>query len=301
MELIILGCGSATPTLWRKPSAQILSFEDAYYLIDCAEGTQVRLLENKIKPKYLKAIFISHLHGDHYLGLMGLLWTLELSGRTQPLQIIAPNGLRGLIVKHLKLANSELRFRIEFVDIPPGDKGTVYSDDRVVVDFFPLEHGIPCSGMKFTEVILRRSIDPAAIKKFSLTNQQIKAAIGSKAVFNKGGNQIDREQIFLPNRTPKSYCYCTDTLPLDSTIEQVAGCDLLYHEATYERQFSDKAIKHKHSTSIEAAEIAKAAKVKHLVIGHFSSRYKQVDVLLSEACSVFPNTIAAEDCLRIKI
>lgn len=301
MELIILGCGSATPTLWRNPSAQVLSFDDAHYLIDCAEGTQVRLLENKIKPKYLRAIFISHLHGDHYLGLMGLLWTLELSGRTQPLQIVAPVGLKSLIDKHLQLANSQLQFELEFTEIGSDHAGQVYVDNRVEVDFFPLEHGIPCSGMKFTEVISRRSVDPKAIERYQLSNDQIKAAINNRPIRSVKGIELDREEIFLPIRSPRSYCYCTDTVPLESTIAHVAECDLLYHEATYEHQFAEKAVKYKHTTTVQAAEIAKAAEVGKLVIGHFSSRYREVENLESEAKAVFPDSVAAEDGLRIKI
>lgn len=301
MELIILGCGSAVPTLWRNPSAQILSFEDAHYLIDCAEGTQVRFLENKIKPKYLRAVFISHLHGDHYLGLMGLLWTLELSGRTKRLKIVCPKGLKTLIDIHLELANSQLQYEVDFMEVDPGKTGKVYSDDRLEVEFFPLEHGVACAGMKFTEIISRRNVNPEAIERLNLSNDQIKMIIHNEEVLGYDGQAIDREHIFLPEREPRTYCYCTDTVSLDSTVDHVSGCDLLYHEATYEHEFLEKAVRHKHSTTIQAAEIANRANVKRLVVGHFSSRYREVDYLLAEVKSVFADSIAAEDGLRINI
>lgn len=301
MELLILGCGSAIPTAERNPSAQLLSFPDASYLIDCAEGTQIRMIQEKVKTKFLKAIFISHLHGDHYLGLMGLLWSLDLAGRTKPLTLVSPKGLSEIIDVQLRVANSSFTFQLNHVELEPETSDSVYLDENLSVRAFPLKHGVPCFGYRFNEHPKRRKFRKDAIDRYRLTPEQIRKALNGEQILNHKGDEIDSDELFHPQAELRSYTYCTDTLPADIALEEINETSLLYHEATYDSSKQDLAKKRFHSTAHEAARVANAAKVGKLVIGHYSSRYKQVDLLLSEAKSVFQNTISAFDGLRIPI
>lgn len=301
MELLILGCGSAIPISERNPSAQLLSFPDASYLIDCAEGTQIRIIQEKVKTKFLKAIFISHLHGDHYLGLMGLLWSLDLAGRTKPLTLVSPKGLSGIMEMQLRIANSEFSFPLKHVELEPDSSDSVYFDENLSVRAFPLKHGVPCFGYRFNEHLKRRKFRKDAIDRYRLTPEQCRKALNGEQLLDRNGDEIEKDELFHPQDKLRSYSYCTDTLPADFALEEINDSSLLYHEATYDSSKQYLAIKRFHSTAQEAAQVAKAAKVRKLVIGHYSSRYKKVDLLLKEAKNEFQNTICAHDGLRISI
>lgn len=301
MELLILGCGSAIPKIARNPSAQLLMFPNAHYLIDCAEGTQLRLLEEKIRPKYLKAIFISHLHGDHYLGLMGLLWSLDLAGRSAPLNLISPKGLSEIMSVQLKQAKSSFGYQLHHVELDEGSVDMVYQDQFILAKCFPLNHGVPCFGYRFEQQPARRKFRKDVVNDLKLNPKQIQAALANEAVFDTSGSLVDPARLFLPQATPLSYTYCTDTLAADFALHWLKGSTVLYHEATYTHDLVEKARLRFHTTALQAARVSKEAKVGQLIIGHYSSRYDNPKQLLDEAQTVFPNTVAAEDGLRIQI
>ncbi len=301
MEILILGCGSAVPTAQRNPSSQLLSFQNASYLIDCAEGTQIRLIQEKVKTKFLKAIFISHLHGDHYLGLMGLLWSLDLSGRTKPLTLVSPKGLSEIIRIHLRLANSTIGFQVNHIELESEISEIVYRDDHVTVRAFPLRHGVPCFGYRFNEIPSRQNFRKEAIALYELSQEKILSALQGNEILDKNGKVIPEDQLFHPMAKVRSYSYCTDTLPANFALTEIQNSSLLYHEATYDDSRNDLAKKRFHSTAKEAAKLAKSANVDALVIGHYSSRYRNVDLLRNEAKEEFSNTICAHDGLRIRI
>ena len=301
MELLVLGCGSAIPKVGRNPTAQLLMFPNAHYLIDCAEGTQLRLLEEKIRPKFLKAIFISHLHGDHYLGLMGLLWSLDLGGRRAPLTLISPTGLSEILKVQLDQANSNFSFEINHNEIEAETTTRIYEDQHLDVRCFPLKHGVPCFGYRFEEKLGRRRFRKDVVTDFNLSPEQIHSALANKPVYDNAGKLVDSELLFMPESEPSSYSYCTDTLAADFVVDDLRDSTVLYHEATYTHDLVDKAESRFHSTAKQAAQVAKTANVGQLVIGHYSSRYDNPAPLLEEAKEVFPNSVAAEDGLRVPI
>ena len=301
MELLILGSGSAVPKIGRNPSGQLLMFPNAHYLIDCAEGTQMRLLEERIRPKYLKAIFISHLHGDHYLGLMGLLWSLDLGGRTAPLTLVSPKGLSAILKMHLKHANSRLNYELDHVEVEVNQKGMIFKDKHISVTCFPLKHGVPCNGFRFNERPLRRRFRKDVVSELQLDPDQIRAALAHRPVYDSAGDLVPLESLFLPEVEPRSYTYCTDTLVAKFALEEVMGSTVLYHEATYDHSLLEKAESRFHTTAKQAAELAKESNVHQLIIGHYSSRYDDPELLRDEARQIFPHTVAAEDGLRIVI
>ncbi|MFT4525308.1 MAG: ribonuclease Z [Granulosicoccus sp.] len=301
MEVIILGCGSAIPTAERNPSGQLLAFPDASYLIDCAEGTQIRIIQEKARTKFLKAIFISHLHGDHYLGLMGLLWSLDLAGRTKPLTLVSPKGLSEIMEVQLRHANSSLSFPLIHLELEPETSESVFLDENISVRAFPLKHGVPCFGFRFNEHPKRRKFRKDAIDRYRLSPEQIRKALNGEQLLKRNGDVIENNDLFHPEAKLRSYSYCTDTLPADFALKEINESSLLYHEATYDSSKQEIAKKRFHSTAQEAAQVAKAAKVGQLVIGHYSSRYKKVDLLLKEAKTEFENTICAHDGLIIPI
>ena len=301
MEVMILGCGSAIPTAERNPSGQLLVFPDASYLIDCAEGTQIRMIQEKVRTKFLKAIFISHLHGDHYLGLMGLLWSLDLAGRTKPLTLVSPKGLSDIMKLQLQTANSSFRFHLKHVELEPESNDSVYFDENLSVRAFPLKHGVTCFGYRFNEHSKRRKFRKDAIDRYRLSTEQIRKALNGEQLLAPNGDVIETDELFYPQAKLRSYSYCTDTLPADFALKEINESSLLYHEATYESSKQELAKKRFHSTAQEAAQVAKSAKVGALVIGHYSSRYKTLDLLLKEAKNEFQNTICAYDGLRIPI
>lgn len=301
MQLTVLGTGSATPTLWRNPTAQVLDVAHEYYLIDCAEGTQTELLKNKIRPGRLKYIFISHLHGDHYFGLIGLLTSLSLGKRTDDLFLIGPPGLMEVLTLQLKLSDTRLSFQIHFTEVRTGESYQVFENQYLTVYTIPLIHRIHCSGYLFREKTTLRKIIRATLPE-DLSIADLKALKqGQNLVDDTGGIRYKNEDLTTEAIHGKSYAFCSDTIYNENIISLIEGVDLLYHEATFEHSMLEWANKTFHTTALQAATIAQKANVKALMIGHFSSRYKTTDHLLAEAQTVFENTILAKDGLVIDI
>jgi len=300
MQLTILGSGSALPVPGRNPTSHLLRVENANYLIDCGEGTQFQIRKFGLSTARIKAIFISHLHGDHYLGLMGLLWSMELLGRRKPVVIIAPKGLDKLIRTHLDLANATTSFNIEIRSIDVYGNPLIYEDANIIVKAFAQNHRIPCFGFSFTEPPKERNLVKGKIEGLGLPVNKIRALKLGEDVADENGQIIRSKDVSSNPKPSKRYVYCTDTTPL-ALPKFAQHADLLYHEATYDKSLTEKAIARFHSTAEQAAEIAVNAKAKKLIIGHFSSRYSDSQLLLTEAQEVFSNTLAAKDGLVVEI
>lgn len=264
-KLTILGCGSALPTYQQSPSGQILSLCDRDFLIDCGEGVQLTMRQMGLHTNRLYSIFISHLHGDHCFGLIGLISTLSMLHRTQPMHIYAHRDLEKLLRPMLDYHCEELSFEVVFHPINPRKQEVIYEDRMVEVQTIPLKHKVPCCGFLFTEV-RRRPVE----------------------------NPADGEDVFERVRT-KRYAYCTDTMYNEKIVPQIEGVDLLFHDSTFTEEWADRCRSTKHSTARQAASIAKLAHAGQLLVGHFSSRTDDHEQFLNEAQEVFPNAILARE------
>jgi len=290
-SVTILGSNSAIPTLHRKPTSQLLNLNERLYLIDCGEGTQVELRRNHVKFLRIKAIFISHMHGDHYFGLIGLLNSMHLLGRTKPLVIVAPEELKRIIHIQLLAANTRLSFEWEFRPLTPNSHTVVFEDSALRVQNFPVKHRIPCHGYLFKEQEREPHMKKEMIAKYSIPAVDIvKIKKGGGFALNDG-TYIPHEKLTTPNDPPRSYAFCTDTLPLPEELPKYTkGANLMYHEATFLNDQEDRAKKTYHSTAVQAAKVAKACAVDQLILGHFSTRYTTLDTFLTEAKPHFENT-----------
>ncbi|MCB0760469.1 MAG: ribonuclease Z [Flavobacteriales bacterium] len=300
-ELTILGCGAATPTLKRNPTSQLVNVHDKYYLIDCGEGTQVQLRKHKFRFQRISHIFISHLHGDHYLGLLGLLSSMHLLGRATPLHIYGPADLKEIIHVNLKFSQTYLCFEWIFHPLNMLEGELIMETDKLWVRSFPMNHRIDCCGYVFEEKPKRRRILKEAIESRNLNIAEIVQLKDGKNVARESGEVLDIEECTLPPYPSRKYVYCSDTAPFDGQIDIAKNADLLYHESTFANQHEQRAKETFHSTAAQAATVASEAHVKHLLLGHFSSRYTDLSVLEEEAKEIFPNTQLAHDGLSIEI
>lgn len=295
-DVHILGCGSALPTLRHWPSSQLLNIREKLYMIDCGEGTQVQFRRSRQKFARLSHIFISHLHGDHIFGLIGLLSTLSLAGRTLPMHIYAHAELERLMRPQLDFFCKGIAYEVVFHSLPTdGTSHLIFEDRSVAVYTIPLHHRVPSCGFLFKEKaplphIRRDMIDYLEIPYYAINS------IKQGADWTKeDGTVVKNEDLVFPAEKGRSYAYCSDTCYQPQNIPLLKGVDLLYHEATFGQDNLARAIETLHSTALQAAQLAKAAEVKRLIIGHFSSRYDDENVLLEEAKSVFENTALAEE------
>ena len=301
-ELTILGSGSATPTLRRNPSAQVLNVSDKLYLIDCGEGTQIALRKNKIKFQRIEHIFISHLHGDHYLGLQGLLWTFGLLGREKELHIYSPPGLEEISKLQYKLSRSKALFPLHFHSISIDKPTLLVENSQLSISAFPLKHRVPTLGFLFKEKEKLRHINGRLVKELNIPHfafNQLKK--GLDYINPESGEVYSFEKLTLPADPSYSYAYCSDTDYMPELADIVKNVDLLYHETTFMQKDVELARKTEHSTCFEAASLAKEANVKKLLMGHYSSRYDDVELMLAECKKVFENTILTDDGDIIKL
>ena len=290
MKVTILGSSGALPAYGRFPSSQYINIQQHHYLIDCGEGTQMQLKKFSIPFHKIEAIFISHLHGDHYLGLMGLLFSMHLLKRTEELHLYGQPGLDEIILLQLKYSKSVLNFKIVFHTIVKGESEILYENDSLTIQSIPLTHKIATSGFLFREKPKPRKINKDTLPP-DIKLQHIALLKQSKDVFNEDGSLLYKNEEYTLNPSPSySYAYCSDTAFDDNLVQYLNGVDLLYHEATFMTEHSDKAKDTLHSTAFQAARIARKSGVKKLIIGHFSARYKDLNPLLAEACSEFEQT-----------
>ncbi|MBC7867347.1 MAG: ribonuclease Z [Gloeobacteraceae cyanobacterium ES-bin-316] len=297
--LTILGNNSAIPAFGRYPTAQVLQSQDETYLIDCGEGTQLQLTNYKIKRSKINHVFISHMHGDHYFGLIGLISSMGLMGRTTDLFIYAPAPLKDIIELQLNAAHNKLPFKIFYHAL--GNECIVYNGKRISVESFKVNHRIDCWGFIFREKKNPRSIDPERVRAYEIPASFYEALQHGEDYTTKKGTIIPNEEVTTAASPSKSYAYCADTLYDESIAEKVKAVNLLYHEATYLQDLHERAKERFHSTTVQAGAIAKKAGVQKLIIGHFSSKYENLDDFLTETVAVFPNTELALQGLCFKI
>lgn len=289
-QLTILGSSGALPAYGRFPSSQYLNIHKHHILIDCGEGIQTQLKRYSIPTQKIDKIFISHLHGDHYLGLMGLLFSMHLNRRTNDLHIYSQPGLDQIIILQLKYSKSALHYKLIFHAIPEGGSTCLYEDATLTVHTIPLKHKVPCTGFLFREKEKPRRIDKTTLPK-NIKLAHIAQLKKGKDVFDENNNLFYKNTDYtLPPRPSYSFAYCSDTAYDEKIADQIQGVDLLYHEATFMQEHEDKATMTLHSTTLQAAKIATLAEVKCLLIGHYSARYKELDALQTEAATVFKNT-----------
>jgi ribonuclease Z len=299
LALTILGNNSAIPAFDRNPTAQILQTFDTSYLIDCGEGTQMQMAKYKIRRSRITHVFISHLHGDHYFGLIGLLNSLSLLGRTQDLHIHAPAPLKDIIYAQLNVVHGHLSFKLFFHDLT--EEGLIVDDKRITVHCFSVQHKIECWGFLFREKKNPRKINSERTKAYEIPSSFYERLQNGEDYTNKKGTIIPNEEVTLPGILAKSYAYCADTKYDETIVEKIKGVDLLYHETTYLKNLEKIADERFHSTTIQAAAIAKKSEAKRLLIGHFSSKYETLEEFHAEASAVFENTELAIQgvCYRI--
>ncbi len=289
-ELTILGSSSATPTFNRHPTAQVLNIRERFFLIDCGEGTQSQLVRYKLRYNRIGHIFISHLHGDHYLGLMGLLSTMQLQGRTTELHLFAQQELMDIIELQLRLSQTILRYNLIFHPVKNYSGNVIHEDDDVIVSTMVLNHRIPCTGFLFREKPKPRKLLINKMKQYNIPFQYFTGIKNGEDFEDDFGNIIYNKELTMSSGKPRSYAFCSDTLYMEQLVDEVKDVDLLYHESTFMHDLLDRAKATFHSTSIEAANIALKASVGQLIIGHFSARYKDLIPMLREARTVFENT-----------
>ncbi len=300
-EINILGCGSALPTTRHYSSSQVVNIREKLFMIDCGEGTQLQLRRSKLKFTRLNHIFISHLHGDHCFGLIGLISTFGLLGRTAALHIYAPKELESLMKPQLDFFCKGITYDVVFHSINPALAEVIYEDRSVIVTTIPLQHRIPTCGFLFQEKktpnhIIRDMIDFYQIPVFELN--RIK---NGEDYITPEGTIVSNTRLTTPSAAPRSYAYCSDTLCLKSIVPQIKNVNLLFHEATFSQSEIARAKETFHSTATQAAEIALEANAKQLVIGHFSARYEDEEILLKEAKAIYANTLLATENLRITL
>lgn len=300
-EVHILGCGSALPTTRHQATSQVLNIREKLFMIDCGEGTQVQLRRSRLRFSRLNHIFISHLHGDHCFGLIGLISTYAMLERTAQLHIHAHADLQKLLAPQLDYFCKGMTFEVVFHPFNPGEQTVIYEDRSVSVETIPLRHRLPTCGFLFREKPTSRHIRREMIDFYQIPLYMINRIKSGEDYLLDDGTCIPCDRLTLPADPPRSYAYCSDTAYLPRIVDQVRGVDLLFHEATFASSEAVRARQTCHSTAEQAASIARDAQVKKLLIGHFSARYETEDVLLQEAKTVFPDTLLASENLRIEL
>ena len=299
LAVTILGNNSALPAFDRHPTAQVVTLDDHLFLIDCGEGTQMQMAKYRIRRSRIQHIFISHLHGDHYFGLIGLITSMGLLGREHDMHLYAPAPLKEMIDLQLKVADTSLPFTLHFH--PLTDEGIIVKEEKFCVRSFKVYHRIPCWGFRFEQVKAPRRLLPEKAIEFGIPAAFFDRLKWGENYTHKDGKVILNEWVTTEAPKPKSYAYSADTIYDEDLVDIVKHVDLLYHEATYLKDAAERAASRHHSTTVQAAAIAALGRVKKLLIGHFSSKYETLDGFLAEAKEVFDNTELAIEgvCYRV--
>ncbi|RNC88593.1 MAG: ribonuclease Z [Allomuricauda sp.] len=301
MRLNILGCYSATPRTMTNPTSQVLEIRNHVFLIDCGEGTQVQLRKSQIRFSRIKHIFISHLHGDHFFGLPGLISTFRLLGREADLHIYGPKGIKEAITLFLKLGDSWTNYKLIFHELEQKEPQLLFEDDQVQVSTIPLDHRIYTNGFLFEEKPLPRNLNIDEIRKHNIDQSQfnnIKKGVDGES---DDGQKIPNVLLTFEPKAPKRYAFCSDTAYNENILPLIKGVDVLYHESTFLESEKHLGSKTKHATAKEAATIAKKADVGTLILGHYSTRYKSIQLFKAQAATIFENVVLAEDGKVIEI
>ena len=295
MKLNILGCHSATPLKNAHTTSQVLEAKDHLFLIDCGEGTQIQLRQQKIKLSRIKHIFISHLHGDHFYGLVGLVSTFRLLGRAADLHIYGPKGIKEVLTLQLKLANSWTDYNLFFHELEKKESEIIFEDDSLKIHTIPLDHRVYTNGFLFEEKPGLRRLDKEKIKNFNIPHYDFQNLKLGKDFVLDDGTLLKNKTVTLDPNPIKRYAFCSDTAYNESIVPLIKEVDLLYHEATFLNAHENLALKTKHSTAEQAAKIAQLAQVNRLVLGHFSSRYREKNNFIAEASPFFDKVELAAD------
>ncbi|MBO1883428.1 ribonuclease Z [Capnocytophaga sp. Marseille-Q4570] len=296
MELTILGCHSATPRNNARPTAQLLEMRGHLFLIDCGEATQIALRNANAKFSRIKHIFISHLHGDHFFGLFGLISTFQLLGREAEMHIYGPKGIKEAVLLVLKLGGAYTPFPLYFHELSGDTSEVLYEDDKVLVRTIPLRHRVYTNGFFFQEKESERRLDMTAISNYpSIEKCDYQNIKSGKDVVLENGTIIPNEELTFAPHKPQSYAFCSDTLYFESLAEEIKGARVVYHEATFLKNNEELAAKTMHSTAYQAGLTAKNANAEVLILGHYSSRYNDIKLFKEEASEVFANVYLAED------
>lgn len=300
-EVYILGCGSALPTKRHNPTSQVINIREKLFMVDCGEGTQLQFRHAHLKFSRLNHIFISHLHGDHCFGLMGLISTMSLLGRTATLHIHAPEELERLLLPQLDFFCKESSYKVEFHPFNPQVSQVIYSDRSVDVTTIPLHHRVPCAGFLFAEKPTPNHLIREMLDYYQVPLHEFNRIKNGADYVTAEGEIIPNDKLTKPAAPTRKYAYCSDTIYLEENIPLLTKVDLLFHEATFASDNEIRAVQTKHSTSKQAAMLANKAQAKQLLIGHFSARYENEDILLEEAKTIFPHTHLASEGLCFKI
>jgi ribonuclease Z len=295
MNLTILGCYAATPRTFTNPTAQVLEIRNRLFLIDCGEGTQVQLRKNKIKFSAINHIFISHLHGDHFYGLIGLISTFNLLNRNNDLTVYGPEGIKEIIKLQLKFSNSWPQYNLNFVELTGLESETIFEDDKVIVKTIPLKHRVYTNGFLFKEKSKERKLNVEAVANYKIEQCYFQNIKNGKDITLDDGRLIANDLLTFDPPAPKSYAFCSDTKFDEDIVQAIKEVDVLYHEATFLESESALAEKTMHSTAMQAATIALKSNCKKLILGHYSTRYASIQLFKEEAQTIFENTILADD------
>jgi ribonuclease Z len=288
LAVTILGNNSALPAFDRHPTAQVVTMDEHMFLIDCGEGTQMQMAKYRIRRSRINHVFISHLHGDHYFGLIGLITSMGLLGRDHDMHLYAPAPLKEIIDLQLKVADTILPYKLHFH--PLKEDGVIVNEKRFKVRCFKVQHRIPCWGFVFEQVKAPRRVNAEKAIEHEIPSSFFDKLKMGEDYISKQGLLIKNDWVTFPSAAPKTYAYGADTVYNEALAEKVKGVDLLYHETTYLKDLEERAIKRFHCTTTQAATIAKIANVRKLIIGHFSSKYEVLDEFEKEARAIFPNT-----------
>lgn len=286
----ILGCGSALPTLHHMASSQVVELRDKQFMVDCGEGTQVQIRRSRINFNKIQAVFISHIHGDHCFGLIGMISTFGLQGRKSPLQVYAPAALGPMLQSQIELFCQHLSFEVVFHAIDTEKTDVIYEDRSLTVSTIPLQHRLPTCGFLFREKPTLPHIRRDMIDYLEIPVSQINNIKNGAGWTTPEGRTYSHEELTTPAEPTRAYAYCSDTRYVPTLHELIAGVDLLYHESTYCRDSQHRADAYWHSTAADAATVAREAGVKKLLLGHYSSRYPDENAFLNEAREIFPES-----------
>ncbi|HKO77878.1 MAG TPA: ribonuclease Z [Flavobacterium sp.] len=295
MKLTILGCYAATPRTFTNPTSQVLEIKNRLFLIDCGEGTQVQLRKNKLKFSKINHVFISHLHGDHFFGLIGLISTFALLGRTTDLHIYGPKGIKEIIDLQLKLSNSWTNYQLFFHELESKGSEIVYEDNKVIVKTIPLKHRVYTNGFLFQEKIGERRLDLNTVHDYEIDKCYYQNIKNGKDITLEDGRIIANNKLTFDPIPALSYAFCSDTKYTEDIIPLIENVTVLYHESTFLQSEETLAQKTLHSTAKEAAKIALKANVKQLILGHYSTRYDSIDLFKKEAETIFKEVLLADD------
>lgn len=300
-QVTILGCGSAMPTTYRNPTSQLIEVNNKLFMIDCGEGTQLQMRKYKVRMSKLHSIFISHLHGDHVFGLPGLLSTLSLMGHTGEINIYAHKELEYFLTSFMKYYGTQLNYKINHFHLDSKNNSVIYENKSIEISSFPLKHRVDTNGFVIAEKDAPLHMKGDMIDFYRIPFSKIKEIKDGADFITEDGRVIDNKLLTTLPNSPRKYAYCSDTAYSTKIIPYIKGADVLYHEATFEEADKARAKKTYHSTAKQAAEIAKQSEVKKLIVGHYSSRYRELSQLHSEAKSIFENTVLAFEGMKIDI